>query len=310
MSLTVEVLRDEVCGAIGASVVRQIQRFVAKKLLPVNLWGDVKRKDGFTSYMVLLTIYKDLKNESYNVLFSRQLRRYRLSRDSLQHNIKKIRVVLASWGEEMTTLENWRRWQRYQKSIKIKTAPNVSDQRRWPVSLWMDSTDVRMAGKNSMSRTDENWSYKANGPGRRFMMVSDGRGIIRKTWGPYSPKTHDSTWLKFHEAELNTLLKNGVIVADAHFSWAREDQHISEVKFLVPYSAAGHKRKRDNSDLSERQKSYNQAVREVRSRVESPFGLMKQRFKALDDVFYEDETQLGYLFQFACGVENKKRRMN
>jgi len=60
----------------------------------------------------------------------------------------------------------------------------------------MDSSDFKMKGKRSTSTKDPFWSYKENGPARRFMMVTDGRGSVKRIWGPYSPKTYDGDFLK------------------------------------------------------------------------------------------------------------------
>jgi hypothetical protein len=46
----------------------------------------------------------------------------------------------------------------------------------------------------------------------------------------------------------------------------------------------------------------NKQISKVRSRVEQPFGLMQSKFKALSQVFYEDNDQLDGLVKLAAGV--------
>jgi len=46
-------------------------------------------------------------------------------------------------------------------------------------------------------------------------------------------------------------------------------------------------------------------IRNVRARVESPFGLIKQRFKSLKGPFWEDDKQLHRLIYFAAAIENR-----
>jgi len=170
---------------------------------------------------------------------------------------------------------------------------------------------VQVPKKDKTGKTKvQLWSYKANGPGSRFMLLSDGKGSIKQIWGPYSPKTYDGDFLKLRKNELSGLMKGCTAVADCHFAWARPRGTIKDVRFLVPYSKPGKKRKlpddQQDQDLDPLQQNYNQLVRNVRARVESPFGLMKRRFTALEGPFGEDETQLKYLVHFAAVVENKR----
>ena len=81
----------------------------------------------------------------------------------------------------------------------------------------MESTDLKLAGKKKIGRKRSKWSYKANGPGRRYMILREGKGIIRRIWGGYSPKRHDGTFLSDNKEELDNSLVGGVILADNHF---------------------------------------------------------------------------------------------
>lgn len=146
------------------------------------------------------------------------------------------------------------------------------------------------------------------------MVAMNGNGIIQAVWGPYSPKTHDSDFIQFHQTELSDTFAGLTLVGDAHFSWGRTAGSIPDVRVLAPYSDAGRKQKRvslegqqQESHLSAAQQHYNQLVCEVRARVESPFGLAKVRFNGLLYPFGEDDDQLKCLFVFAAAIENCSR---
>ena len=60
----------------------------------------------------------------------------------------------------------------------------------------------------------------------------------------------------------------------------------------------------DENELTNNQKKYNQAVSKVRSRIESIFGEVKAKWKALSMPFAEDCEQLDALIFFAFAVFN------
>ena len=104
-----------------------------------------------------------------------------------------------------------------------------------------------------------------------------------------------------------------MVVADGHFEWGREKGSIKGVQFLVPFSEPRGCKRKLNDDKNEKKKlndlqiHYNELVRAVHARVESPFGLLKQRFRSLEKPFPSSEKQLNNLVLFASAVENKKR---
>jgi hypothetical protein len=54
------------------------------------------------------------------------------------------------------------------------------------------------------------------------MVLADGKGVIRKLWGGYSPKIHDGNWLEIHKEWFEENLVGGVVVADNHFMWEKK----------------------------------------------------------------------------------------
>jgi len=108
-----------------------------------------------------------------------------MAKKSLIRNVKVVRLALREWANTVLTplplnaLEQLARNQ-----IAIGSFEKLQ--------LWMDSTEFRMTGKNSMSTKDRNWSYKVNGPGRKWLFLHDARGRVMMVFGPKPPKTYDS----------------------------------------------------------------------------------------------------------------------
>ena len=69
--------------------------------------------------------------------------------------------------------------------------------------------------------------------------------------------------------------------------------------FLVPFPQD------PKYHLIKEQERFNRAVREIRSRVESPFSEFKVKFIALEKPFGEGELQHNYLLSIAAGVHNE-----
>ncbi len=104
------------------------------------------------------------------------------------------------------------------------------------------------------------------------MVAMNGNGIIEAVWGTYSPKTHNSDFIQFHQTELSDTFAGLTLVGDAHFAWGRAAGSIPDVHVLAPYSGAGGMQKRvslegqeQESHLSAAQQHYNQLVHEVRA---------------------------------------------
>ena len=48
-----------------------------------------------------------------------------------------------------------------------------------PIFL-IDSTDFKIKGFHHIPKTNKLWSYKLNGPGRRYQLLTDGNGVPLK----------------------------------------------------------------------------------------------------------------------------------
>jgi len=301
------VLTKEVLNNFGEDSLLEIIPHARKNLQAKFLYGDKKEAKNFGVYYTLLCIYKDATAKGYDKLLTMIPTPFRSSKESILHNIRCARKMLFKWSKLKISIQSLKKLKEHSKPIILDTVPTEDKHGKIKVHMWMDSTDVRVRGKRSISKKDPYWSFKENGPGRRFMMLSDCHGFVQKIWGPYSPKTFDGDFLKTHSTELSNDLQGCTVVADCHFESARNSNLIAGSRFLVPYSEKrGRKSKHLDQPAQEMEplrKNYNRLVRNLRARVES-FGLIKQRFKALSGPFSEDDNQLEYLVTFAAVIEN------
>ena len=173
-----------------------------------------------------------------------------------------------------------------------------------------------------MSRKDPQWSYKLNGPGQRYTVVMDARGVIQNVWGGYSPKVYDGEWVNLCSNELATTFHGAHIIGDTHYElgnrYMRNIEPLPDVKFYTPVAEPrGRKRKRSPSEedptigiskLTKEQQSWNSKISHLCAWVESPFGEVKRCWVSLGTVFYEDDDQQDYLVHIAFGVHNLMKR--
>ena len=209
--LTRARLETDVLDKINEDILEEIKNYVKNKEQP-NLWGVNKDQPGFRSYLILLTLYKDLYGVGYNKLKRRIPPAFHMSNDSLSYNIREMMA---------------------------ETLPES--------------------------------------------------------------------------------LTGAVILADGHYAWGREKESIPGVRFLVPYpenqlhmnTEANNTEARQTPRmvLGKKRQNYNSILEGVRGRVESPFGLMKQRWKALEGKFSDKKDhQHRALVALALAVENLSRR--
>ena len=172
----------------------------------------------------------------------------------------------------------------------------------------MDSTDVRLIGMSSVSRKFTYWSYKLNSPGRRYQCIISLDGRFLKIWGGYSPKVYDGQFVEMFKQELKNEFQGAKILADCHYKTAKG--LIKGVEFFVPYEARRPRKRKRNDDgsnlecLTKKKQKWNQQVRQVRARVEHPFGELKQKWASLDCPFADGPEQLDCVFWIAAAVHN------
>lgn len=291
-----EIERD-VISTISRPIFLEILGFVSDK--NPTLWGEQQPRF-FLRRHLILSMYKDMKNLGYNsLLASVEQLGFKMNHKSFQRNTKVLRAIVAQWAEGTIILGNLQEWQRAAHHVKLSKC--VED-----ICLWMDSTDFPLQKWRGCTRKDPKWSYKLNRPGRRYMILRDGKGCVRKLWGGYSPKLFDGNFLELKRRWITKHLVGAAIVADTHFEWGKT--HFKEVKFHVPWPqpAAGKRKKGEDviNKLTKEKETYNAAVKSVRARVEDTFGIVKQKFEALKSPWAEDDEQLDYLVQIAFGIYN------
>jgi len=84
-----------------------------------------------------------------------------------------MRQTLSEWGRSQVilgTLDDWI------QSVKLKKFNKQVKE----TNLWIDSTNFKLKGKRSTSRTKGDWSFKCNAPGRRYMFISDGIKVRKR----------------------------------------------------------------------------------------------------------------------------------
>ena len=173
-------------------------------------------------------------------------------------------------------------------------------------NLWIDSTDFPIYKPKGADKKSPSWSYKLNSIGRRYMVLCDGKRKVRKLWGGYSPKIYDGHFLEMHKDWLNENLKGSTVVTDNHFSWGRKN--LKNVKFLVNYPESNENGEENSKDeikkLTKEKKKFNENHKHCRARVESPFGIVKSKFKILSMKTQEREEQQDLIVKYAFGLFN------
>jgi hypothetical protein len=301
-TLSFQQVQQELYTRVSQKVVSEIITYI--KAQKPSLWGEQQPRP-FLSHTVTLVLYKDAFKIGYQRLLKRVKLSYKITHKSLQHNAEVLRRIMKEWAQQHIILGSETDWNQAVRHCDLKG--DVKD-----ANLWMDSTDVPEEGKRSVSRKDPRWSFKLNGPGRRYMIVRDGKGKIRKIWGGYSPKVHDGTWLELMKESLEESLSGAVVLADNHFSAGKK--LFESVTFLTNYAEkkVSKKRKRESEEdgeglttLTKQQKQFNSAHRKARARIETPFGYIKSKFESLEKPWSEKEEQLDCLVWTAVGIYNK-----
>jgi hypothetical protein len=290
-------IKAEITKVIKKKGLDQMEEFFKSK--DVALWGESKSQN-FLLDNLYLTIYHDSTMLGYGKIKNQIKRWYSPSQISLQHNIKKCRELLCRWAvDHLFPPGDSKEWDKTAVVCRFKDDFKGAN-------LWMDSSDFPKEGIRKYSRKGRDWSYKLNRPGRRYMVICDAKRRIRFKFGGYSCKTYDGDFLEAKKEFLELVLKDGVILADNHFSLGRK--LFQNVKFLVNY-----KEKKDNSfdnsteeviNLTKKQKEFNKKHRHARARVESPFADLKNKFKCFTKPFRDGDEQMDFAVTYAMGFHN------
>lgn len=290
---------------IGQATLAECTNFVKENENHYGSFWGMEMPRQHLADMVLLSFLKDLTGQGYKSIIEDIDFKYKITHKSLKHNVQKVRRTLFDWAINQIQVGNLTEWKQAARTTGLKSRVKYAN-------VWFDSTDFRTQGRSSVSRKSSWWSYKENSPGRRYMLAMNGKGRCLRLWGGYSPKQHDSEFLRGHHQELAEMFDGATVIADNHFSEGKK--LFNNITFLTNYAkrSSGKKRKRDEDDeegedvaLTKDQQAFNKDHQHARARVESPFGWMKQKFASLDRPWAESDTsQLDYLVYIAAGVYN------
>jgi hypothetical protein len=119
--------------------------------------------------------------------------------------------------------------------------------------------------------------------------------------------------------ELGNLLPGAHIIADTHYELGnklmKRFEHEKQVVFYTSIAKLHRRKKKviqelpndlsfQLTGLSKEQETWNNRHRHIRSRVESPFGLLKLKWKGLEKPFFENEEQQTFLLFIAVATHN------
>lgn len=294
-TLREEELVEVVQSEIKEQVLTEMFNFLERQQL--NLWGAYKAKSDFLFIMMITTLYADKKGIGEQKLLKKIRNLAQISLTSLQRNMYLIRKALSQWGQEHIILGDASQWRAVARGA-------VSDPEVKDANLWMDSVDFRLKGRRLKKKKDPSWSYKEDSPAQRYMVLSDASSRIRYVWGGYPPKLFDGDFIRINRHWIEENLKGGNVLADGHFTVAKK--LFKGVKFYVPFPEVTYNDGSGNKvlKLTKEQQKFNKAVKAARSRVESPFGLMKQNWKSLSKPWYRDEKCQNFLVTYIIGIHN------
>lgn len=298
MVTSLSTIKSEVHSKIRKLTIDALDKYLAKK--DPSLWG-IEKPRSFRKSQLYIQLYKDMNAIGYCKLEKETKSWNKITLKSLRTNTRRIRYWLSKWGKKQIQIGALSDWSKAKRNVVL--GKQVED-----ANLWMDSTDCPLKGKYSISKKDKSWSYKLGCPGQRYMTIVDGRTRFRYVEGGYSPKLFDGHFLKLKKNELKKNFKDGVVLADSHFSMGRS--LFKKIKFHTNIAATKKNKKRDRSEssglLCDKHRTYNQQHQAARSRVEGPNGIVKCMFKALEKPWFETETQQDHLFHLACGIHNRQ----
>ncbi len=294
-------LQKKIENKLGKPVFNSIRMYVSR--FNPTLWGQ-QQPHNYLDNMLIFTLAKICRKKSYQWLIENVHTHPKLNAKSLGHNIPVLVDVIRMWAEGQIILGTQEDWDH--------AAANVAAPERLShVRFWIDSTDFKIARRKGTGPRTPHWSAKLRGPGRRYMVLCTGDGIIRKLWMAYSPKMYDSDKIKHHKDFFDGDLGDVGVVGDNHFLAARE--HFRFCDIVAPSRAKpneGHGKKRKTTDVGPTEEKRNNEIRRLRARVETPFANMKKKVKSLAHPFYEDEDMHDGVVIFAAGVHNFVHQRN
>lgn len=297
------VAKNRIKEMISAGAFRDLLRYIQRCNL--KFWAAVKPHD-LAEIMLVATCMKDVLALSYNEIIDALSAKLTVFPKALQHNVRLCRCQCRNWARQYIrrgTAAEWRR------------AANRANLPIWlkNVRLWMDSTDIRICKKRNLrGPKSDAWSAKLKAPGRRFSLVSDADGVIRKVWSGVSPKKYDSEFVMDKKDSLEDDFAGATIIGDNHY-W-QASKKMDDTTFLAcagKSTTVQEARAARFAQTKEELKARRPEAQEARARVETNFSSIKRCFRSLRGEQYlpwrESMKQLDYTFTWACAVHNFKK---
>ena len=293
------------------AVVRRISERVEEsfqhhfKFSKTKLW-HCRKSSSNRRLAVRLALYKDIADVSYDHLLTLLPSGIHWSKHTLLKNQERVRREMKKWAKIVMSDEII---SQYQNSSKQKGTVFF---KKKPLFL-LDSTNFRVEGFEGITKKNKLWSYKLNGPGRRFMILSDANGVPMRVFGGYSPKIYDGRWVEQNRKWLDKHLKNSSIIADCHFWSAQRELKAADLYPIMPKtvkSKDGYVRVGLHIyDVEDNSFNFQQReMKTIRSAVERPFAQMEKMFSVLSNVFLCRERDLDCVVKFAAAVLLMKSR--
>jgi len=297
----IEMVQEKVEHSVSEGVLKKMISYVKDNKLA--LWRE-RQPPSFLQHMVVITIYHDLTGIGYSTLEKEVKFPYKISHKSLSHNCQKIRKLLGEWGNSTIKLNNESTWKL--ASIGITISKRVKEIGTGAY-LWIDSVDLPINKFKGYITKFPWYSFKLNGPGRRFMLIRNGRRKVVGMWGGYTPKLYDGHWVQDHKKELNEKLAGATIFGDNHFQYGAK--YLKNAKILTPNGPERKnpdmfewvqgdegmsKRKRDVYEFdrgesvereTKEELKWNADIKRLRARVEEIFGYLTNKFVLLAEPF-------------------------
>ena len=123
--------------------------------------------------MTLLVLYHDLYNLGHQRVLKEVDTESKYTDWSLRHNAHLIRGTLAEW--RITKMPIGKLEQCKATNSNSRLSKELKE-----VCLWIDSTDVPLQKYKGWSKKSDDFSFKVNGSARQFLVLTDGKNVVRK----------------------------------------------------------------------------------------------------------------------------------
>eukprot|EP00727_Mastigamoeba_balamuthi_P001920 m51a1_g11725 hypothetical protein (286) ;mRNA; r:106426-107383 len=274
-----------------SSVQKHVEKFVPKAMVTEliecarqehsHLWA-LREPAHFINKAVYLALFKDLKGVGYGALHASVLCWMPIAMKSFAQNQKNLRKVFTRWRCQQIHRSTFKDRKTMAKQLQLPKA-------LCKITVAIDSVDF------------PKWSFMENHPAGRFMVTLDMQGRPVGVWGPYSPKLFDGHWIQANKKMLKLLFPNNVFIADNHFAWARDNMKMPA--FFTTYACPLKRPATEGvAKLPAKKRILNRQITDIRSHVESPFGVIKENVKAVGRPFAEKDDQLENIVTFHLGL--------